>query len=210
MTIEKPTVTIFKPGTYVLKCQATDSAGLTGHDQIVLDASSAPIVDAGANKLVTLTLAGLAIIDIDDAVVKERCAPLDDVTYLWTQVSGPSGVATIESASSRVTQITFEDLSPENQEDSKGIYEFELTVNDSGEIASDTVYITVQPGTYNAPPEVIYAATTNPGYVFCKHPDYGTDWYPVSQRIGESIYELIEYEGEVYAGTYDYQDDCGG
>ena len=45
----------------------------------------------------------------------------------------------------------------------------------------------------------IYAGTSSPGMVY----EYkgGTEWEPISPVLGETVFGLVEFEGELYAGT---------
>jgi len=120
------------PGTYTLRLTANDSA-LAGSDDVVVNVSAgnqAPVVNAGADKTVTLPagtiLTGTAV---DDGL------PGATLTASWTKLSGP-GTVTFSSASSLISAVAFS---------AAGTYTLRLTVSDGLLSASDDIVVTVSP-----------------------------------------------------------------
>ena len=137
-------------GTYSFSLTVTDNNGAVNTDtmQVTVSAESVPpVANAGSNQSITLpintlTLSGSST-DVDGTVV----------SYLWSQVSGPS-TATISSASTAISTIS--NLI-------QGKYSFSLTVSDNnGATNTDTVSVIVNAAVVcntNAPK--IYTFTTN-------------------------------------------------
>jgi hypothetical protein len=119
-------------GSYVFELTVTDNVGASATDRITVVVHAAPnlapIVNAGADRIITLPtnsvlLSGVAT-DLDGTIV----------AYQWNQVSGPGGISITANAQA---QTTVNGLI-------QGVYQFSLTVTDnSGAVKSDTVMITV-------------------------------------------------------------------
>ena len=127
-------------GVYQFQLTVTDNNGATGTDVVVITVNPAPnippVANAGADQSVTLpvntiTLSGTSS-DTDGTVV----------SYSWTEISGPSGYAIVNS-SSPVTDVTGL---------VQGIYQFQLQVTDNnGAIGTDIMQVTVN-ASLNIPP----------------------------------------------------------
>ena len=119
-------------GTYVFQLMVTDDKGATGADTASVVVNPAdnipPIANAGVSINITLptnvtTLTGTGT-DVDGQIV----------SYLWSQVSGPSST-TIVTASSATTDV---------KNFLQGVYIFQLMVTDNkGATGVDTMTITV-------------------------------------------------------------------
>ncbi|UAY51203.1 T9SS type A sorting domain-containing protein [Ferruginibacter albus] len=124
-------ITNLTAGVYKFTLTVKDNQNAIDVDTVQITANTAPIVNAGADQLIslplsTVTLSGSAS-DVDGSIT----------AYKWTKASGPTG--TISNSSAASTSVT--NLS-------SGIYKFALTATDnSGASSTDTVQITV-----NAPP----------------------------------------------------------
>ena len=128
-------VSNYTSGTYIFKFTVTDNNGNTDTDYVkvtVSDVSSAPVANAGANKLIKLpttsaTIAGSAT---DNGTI---------TAYRWTKISGAAcTMSNTTSASLKISALT------------SGQYVFRLTVTDNdGQTASDDVTVNV-----DAPPVV--------------------------------------------------------
>jgi hypothetical protein len=128
-----------QPGEYVFRLTASDSAGLSGTDDLnitVTQGNLPPSADAGNDQTATVgqqvTLLGQGSDPDGDAL-----------TFAWTQISGPP--ASLSNASA--AQPTF-------TPGAIGTYIFNLTVSDpSGNSATDTVVVTIiDPANTNRPP----------------------------------------------------------
>jgi hypothetical protein len=127
-------------GTYVLQLAAYDGQ-YTTTDTVTITvqpANQPPQVDAGADQTIRLpdgvTLAGTAT---DDGV-------LSPLTYTWTESNGP-GIVSFGNANAPNTTATFSEA---------GTYVLQLAVYDGQYTTTDTVTITVLPGT---PPQIVQA-----------------------------------------------------
>ncbi len=118
-------------GTYVLRLSVYDGA-LTGSDDVTVTvnapANLAPIVNAGADQVVTLpATATLTATVTDDGQV------LPTPTLTWSQVSGP-GTATFTAPTALTTSVSFS---------AAGTYVLRLSVYDGALTGSDDVTVTV-------------------------------------------------------------------
>ena len=132
------TVTFSQPGVYVLKLTANDSLA-TNVSQVTIAVNQAPLVNAGANQIVTApgTLATLNGTAADDGL------PTGSVlSVTWSVISGP-GTATFADATTTNTTVSF---------DQPGAYGLRLTASDSLLSSSSDVTLTVQ--AVNQPPLV--------------------------------------------------------
>ncbi len=121
------TVTFDQPGIYTLRLTASDTLATTS-DDVVIWVNAAPVVNVGANQLVTLgTLVALAGSYTDDGI------PGSAVTTLWTQISGPAGAVFTDSTSASTTVSLSQ----------SGVYVLQLTANDGLTNGSAQVTITV-------------------------------------------------------------------
>ena len=107
-------------GTYILALSATDSSGNTAFDTMtLLWDTSAPVVDAGTDKLVNAPV-------FQDATVTDAGV----VTYQWTKVTGP-GTITFGTPTAEDTMISA---------DTDGNYILRLTATDDiGNISFDEI-----------------------------------------------------------------------
>ena len=86
-----------QPGVYTLRLTASDTLA-TANADVVIRVNAAPVVNAGANQLVTLgPLVALAGSYTDDGI------PGSTATTLWTQVSGPAGAVFTDPAAVSTT-----------------------------------------------------------------------------------------------------------
>ena len=126
-SLTNTTVTFDQPGTYTLRLTAGDTLATTSAD-VVIRVNAAPVVNAGANQLVTLgTWVTLAGSYTDDGI------PGSTVTTIWTQISGPAGVVFTDPTAAS-TMVNFSQ---------SGVYVFQLTANDGLTNGSAQVTITV-------------------------------------------------------------------
>jgi hypothetical protein len=132
------TATFAAAGSYTLRLTVSDGALSTSDDVVVTVnpvANTAPTVDAGADRAITLpagtTLSGTAT---DDG------KPNASLSYAWSVVAG-SGV-TLSAPNAAATSVTFADA---------GSYTLRLTVSDGALSASDDVVVTVNPQPMVAP-----------------------------------------------------------
>src|SRR5690606_26298666 len=122
------------PGTYVLRLTASDGQ-LSASDDVTIViqpvvTNTAPLVDAGNNQTVILgNAANLSGSVVDDS------AP-SALSYLWSRLSGP-GVVSFGNASALNTAASFS---------APGTYVLQLTASDGQLSSSDTLTITVTPG----------------------------------------------------------------
>jgi dienelactone hydrolase len=119
-------------GTYVFRLTATDNSGGVGFDDVTVSVDAPPVVNAGADKTVTLPMTsgiilnGLAT-DADGSIVK----------YLWSKYSGPN----ISASGSNTANYTLSTLY-------EGTYVFKLAVTDNlGAVGVDYVTVIVAAGT---------------------------------------------------------------
>ncbi|MFT6069164.1 MAG: hypothetical protein ACJAT2_000359 [Bacteriovoracaceae bacterium] len=118
--VEDPVISVDADGSYVVRLTATDVAGNQSFDTFTLDwDSSAPIVNAGVDKMVS-------VITLQDATVTD----LNPVSYTWSKLSGP-GVVSFGTPGNEDTDISAS---------VDGDYVIRLSVTDSfGNNASDTI-----------------------------------------------------------------------
>ncbi|WP_276372001.1 Ig-like domain-containing protein [Chryseolinea sp. H1M3-3] len=115
-------------GTYTLSAKATDALGNNQTDEIQIFVKSTPIAYAGDDVTVVLPQTTVEISG------KGESSDGSDLSYSWSQISGPND-ASISDANS--SSPTFENLI-------EGLYVFELTITDSnGVTASDQVAVEV-------------------------------------------------------------------
>ena len=127
-------------GIYQFQLKVTDNNGAIGTDIIQITVNGAgnisPVANAGSDQTITLpantiTLSGSGS-DADGTVA----------SYMWTQISGPSGYNIVNANS------PFTDVSGLVE----GIYQFELEVTDNnGATGTDIIQVTVNPAV-NIPP----------------------------------------------------------
>ena len=131
--VTSTTATFSAAGTYVLRLTANDGSLQASDDVTVqvnaaIPQNAAPVVNAGADKSITLpndvSLSGSAS---DDG------QPSGTLTTVWTQVSGP-GTVNFANAGATSTTATFS---------AAGTYVLRLTANDGSLQASDDVTVQV-------------------------------------------------------------------
>jgi dienelactone hydrolase len=116
-------------GTYVFKLSATDNDGNVGSDEIKIVVDAPPVVNAGADRAITLPLSGSVVLngsatDSDGTIIK----------YQWSKYSGPN-ISGSGSTTANYTITTLYD----------GTYVFKLAVTDNlGAVGVDYVTITVK------------------------------------------------------------------
>lgn len=121
-------------GTDSFTYTISDGHGHTASATVTVTVDQAPVVNAGADQVITLPAsANLAGTVTDDGLP----TPVN-LTQSWTKVSGPGNV-TFANASALATTASFSQA---------GVYVLRLTANDGFLSASDDVQITVNP----APP----------------------------------------------------------
>lgn len=140
-----PTCSFSAPGVYVIRLTASDGQ-LSSSDDIVIvvnpaPTNNAPIVNAGPDQTVSLTVAAiLAGTATDDGLPN----PPAQVTTTWSKVSGP-GTVTFASASALAATATFS---------AQGTYTLRLTASDSELSSTDDIIITVSGPPANRAPVV--------------------------------------------------------
>lgn len=123
-------------GVYVLRLTASDSL-LSAHDDVTITVeeeeveNTPPVVDAGPDQTISSIMAAVIDGDVSDDNLPN---PPGNVTYLWTQISGP-GTAFFGPDDEEDTVVTF---------DTPGVYVLRLTASDSELSAYDEVTITVE------------------------------------------------------------------
>jgi hypothetical protein len=125
-------------GIYVLRLTVSDGAVTVSDDVTVTvnptPANTAPLVNAGADRTITLPASTtLAATATDDG----RPAPPATLTRNWTRVSGP-GTVTFSSTTSLTPTVMFSAAGP---------YVLRLTVSDSVLTTSDDITVTVNAAT---------------------------------------------------------------
>ncbi|WKZ60982.1 MAG: PKD domain-containing protein [Cyclobacteriaceae bacterium] len=129
-------------GIYVFRLSVTDNDGALASDDMTITVNPAtinqsPIVSAGPDRTIflpinTIQLSG-STSDPDGTIVSRA----------WTQVSGPSAAALVNTTS---TLLTVNNLV-------EGVYRFRLAAtDDDGSTASDEAQVTVNAATVNQPP----------------------------------------------------------
>ncbi|ELR73352.1 PKD domain containing protein [Fulvivirga imtechensis AK7] len=136
------TVTNMLEGTYVFSLKVTDNKGASHSDDVIVTVNpeivnQAPVAQAGSDILLILPTNSTNIIgsasDPDGTIV----------SYVWTQLSGPS-TATLAGSGSATLSVS--DLV-------EGAYTFNLTVtDDDGATDEDNVVVTVQSASVNQKP----------------------------------------------------------
>ena len=133
-------VTGLTKGVYRFRLKVTDNSGATGTSVVQVTVNAAanvpPVADAGGNQVITLPVDSINLsgsgTDSDGTVV----------SYLWTEISGPSSF-NISNASSPGTSVTGL---------VQGVYQFELQVTDNdGAIGTSIMQVTVN-AVPNIPP----------------------------------------------------------
>ena len=122
-------------GTYTFQLKATNNSGQSGDASVTITVNSVPhsppVANAGADQTITLPTNNVVV---DGSASRDADGTI--VSFLWTEVSGPSQV-TIVNPSSVTTTIT--NLVA-------GTYIIKLTVTDNdGASSSDEMNITVNP-----------------------------------------------------------------
>ena len=131
------TVSFDTDGTYVLRLTADDGE-LSASDDVTITVqpevpgNTAPVVDAGADDIVTLPSDAQLIGTVSDDGLP---SPPGAVSTTWSAVSGPD-MANFADANALSTTVSF---------DTDGTYVLRLTADDGELSASDDVTITVQP-----------------------------------------------------------------
>jgi RHS repeat-associated protein len=123
--------TFSKPGIYVLRLTADDSA-LNSSDEVVINAAfrnQAPTVDAGADQNVELN----SIVSLTGKVTDDGLPDGVSLATTWSKVSGP-GTVTFANANADFTTASFS---------TTGTYVLELTASDSEFTITDRVTIQV-------------------------------------------------------------------
>ncbi len=118
-------VSDLKSDSYIFRLTVADNMGFEDYDDVLINVTFPPVVDAGADQLVNLPLASVILTGSawdPDGTIK---------TYAWSKYSGPSALLTNKSTSS----LTITDLK-------EGTYVFKLRVSDNL-TAKTTDYVTL-------------------------------------------------------------------
>jgi parallel beta-helix repeat protein len=180
-------VTGLVQGTYQFQLQVTDNDGAIGTATIKVTVNPAPniapVANAGSDQAITLPLNTISLsgsgTDADGTVV----------SYLWTEISGPSSYTIVNpaSASTSVSGLV------------KGIYQFQLTVADNkGAISTDVVQVNVNaapnhPPVAKAGPNVTITLPVNSGTLSGSgsDPDGTVTNYSWTKISGPSKYSIL-------------------
>lgn len=127
-------------GIYLIKLDVTNSLSLTGYDTVQVTVNPAvvlPTANAGSNISITLPTNSCSLVGIGTGTA----TPL---SYLWTILTGSGGnLSTPTSTSTQFTSLI------------AGVYTVEYKVTDNiGNIARDTVQVTVNSAPISLPPVV--------------------------------------------------------
>ena len=121
-------------GVYVLELKA-DDGGLSATDTVTINVNSAPLVDAGSDRIIDFG----KTVSLDGTITDDGLPiPPGALTITWTQLSG-TGTVSFGNANAVDTTATFS---------SSGDYVLELRADDGGMAAADTVTVTVNAVTY--------------------------------------------------------------
>ncbi len=138
------TATFTAAGVYMLRLSASDSA-LSAFDDVVVTVTAgnlAPVVDAGADQSITLPVRSVSLFGtaIDDGLPAGG-----SLQTTWSVVSGPGNVVYSAPQNSASTADF----------DAVGVYVLRLTASDSALSTSDTLTVTVLPGTATGNPPTV-------------------------------------------------------
>jgi RHS repeat-associated protein len=217
------TVTFSAAGTYVLQLSACDSQYTTTLTLPIVVSTSAtaaggtnqpPVVSAGISQTITLPTNSLML----NGFAKDDGLPNNQLSVLWTQLSGPAP-AVFSNAASASTLATFS---------VSGVYLLQLSANDGQYTTLSTSTVTVNPARLSGGPSVNQApvvAVSGPGTVTL--PNYvatligvvSDDGLPVGSTLGLQWSQLSGPTGAVIvspnqastqvtfaqAGTYVFQ-----
>ena len=143
------TINFSAAGTYVLRLTASDGV-LSAYDEVQVTisaaANTAPVVNAGADRTVTLP----STLTIAGSVTDDGLPTPATLTSTWSKTSGP-GTATFNPANAASTTITFS---------AAGTYVLRLTASDGALSAYDEVQVTVSSSGSN-PCDGICTSPTN-------------------------------------------------
>jgi parallel beta helix pectate lyase-like protein/K319-like protein len=134
-------VTFTQAGTYILRLTANDGAlSTTDSMQFIVHPvpNSAPFVDAGTNRAITLPASAALDGTVNDDGLPN---PPAAVTTTWSKGSGPGGVSFV-NANAVDTQASFT---------MAGTYILRLTANDGALSTTDSMQVTVSPSPNTAP-----------------------------------------------------------
>jgi hypothetical protein len=163
-------------GSYVFRLSATDNSGYTGTDEVTVTVDAPPVVNAGADKTVTLPMGSSIVLngsatDADGNIVK----------YLWSKYSGPN----ISASGSSTANYTLNTLY-------QGTYVFKLAVTDNlGAVGVDYVTVTVTAGTISG------ASTGRVSSEILSEAEISDSFEPVSdsfEPVEESMFKNWSYE----------------
>jgi RHS repeat-associated protein len=119
-------------GTYVLRLTASDSQ-LSSHDEVIVTVNPAnkpPLVNAGPDQIITLP----DVAQLSGAATDDGQPTGSTLTTLWSQVSGPGGVA-FDNPNLTATAAAFS---------VPGTYVLRLTASDSVLASSDELTVTIK------------------------------------------------------------------
>lgn len=123
-------------GEYVLRLTANDGA-IAAHDEVTIRVNQPPVVNAGADQVLTLALSAAGAVQAATATltgtVQDDSLPANTLTTLWKQLSGPAP-AVFQDAANLSTSAEFSEA---------GTYLLELSASDGRLTASDTVTVVV-------------------------------------------------------------------
>ena len=145
------TATFDQPGSYVLRLSATDGVHAPFDTMTVLvnpPTNQAPLVNAGADHMVTLPASDVAL---SGAANDDGLPAGNGLTFRWSVISGPT-VPVFGDALTRETIATFAVA---------GTYVLRLTVTDGDRSAFDELIVIVNPGA--PPPPVNQNPAANAG-----------------------------------------------
>ncbi|MBD2112833.1 MULTISPECIES: LamG domain-containing protein [Cyanophyceae] len=123
-------------GEYVLRLTANDGA-IAAHDEVIIRVNQPPVVNAGADQVLTLTAQAEGAVQSVTATlngtVQDDGLPANTLTTLWQQLSGPAP-AVLKDAAKPSTSAEFPGA---------GTYVLELSASDGRLTGRDTVTVVV-------------------------------------------------------------------
>ncbi len=130
-------------GVYILRLTVSDTL-LSGSDDVAITVNSAPVVNAGADQIITLPVASATL---TGTFTDDNLPTPVAYSHQWSMISGP-GAVTFSNPTSLTTDATF---------GQGGVYVLKLTTSDSLVSGSDeiTVIVNTAPSANAGPDQLI-------------------------------------------------------